>query len=71
MAGLDESYINDYGDAVAGAASEDIMSVINDVYPAADDLVFVIIGDANQIRADIAKYGPVTEMSITDPRFSP
>jgi zinc protease len=70
-AGLDESYINNYGDAVAGAASEDIMTVIKDVYPAPDDLVLVIIGDASQIREDIAKYGPVTEMSITEPHFTP
>jgi predicted Zn-dependent peptidase len=70
-AGLDESYINEYGDAVAGAASEDIMAVINEVYPNPDDLVLVIIGHADLIRDDIAKYGPVTEMSITEPRFSP
>jgi predicted Zn-dependent peptidase len=70
-AGLDESYINDYGAAIAGAASEDIQSVIASVYPVPDDLVFVIIGDAESIRDDIAKYGEVTEMSITEPRFTP
>ena len=45
--------------------------MIKEVYPASDDLVFAIIGDAELIRDDIAKYGPVTEMAITDPRFSP
>ncbi|MHA1572509.1 MAG: M16 family metallopeptidase, partial [Alphaproteobacteria bacterium] len=70
-AGLDESFINDYGAAVAGAASEDIQSVIESVYPQVDNLVFVIIGDAEQIRDVVAKYGPVTEMPITDPRFRP
>jgi len=70
-AGLDESYINNYGAAVAGAASEDIQSVITSVYPQVDNLVFVIIGDAEQLRDAVAKYGPVTEMSITDPRFRP
>ena len=70
-AGLDASYINDYGAAIAGAAGEDIQSVITSVYPAADDLVFAIIGDAELIRNDIAKYGPVTEMAITEPRFTP
>ena len=69
--GLDASYVNDYGDAVAGAAGESIRSVINDVYPEPDNLVFAIIGDANLIREQVARYGEVTEMSITDPRFHP
>jgi len=70
-AGLDESFINDYGAAVAGAAGEDIRAVIAEVYPQVDNLVFVIIGDAEQLRDAVAKYGPVTEMPITDPRFRP
>jgi len=69
--GLDASYINDYGGAVASAAGESIRSVINDVYPEPDNLVFAIIGDADQIREQLARYGDVTEMSITDPRFHP
>jgi predicted Zn-dependent peptidase len=69
--GLDESYVNDYGAAVAGADGEAIRSIINAVYPASDDLVFAIIGDAELIREQVAKYGPITEMSITDPRFQP
>ena len=70
-AGLDASYINDYGAAIAGAAGEDIQSVITSVYPRGRNLVFAIIGDAELIRNDIAKYGPVTEMAITEPRFTP
>jgi predicted Zn-dependent peptidase len=70
-AGLDESYVNDYGEAVAGAAGEDIQAVIRSVYPSPDDLVLVIIGDAGLIPDDIAKYGEVTEMSISEPRFTP
>ncbi len=69
--GLDAAYVNDYGAAVAGAGSESVQSVINSVYPSPDDLVFVVLGDAELIRDDIAKYGPITEMAITDPRFLP
>jgi len=69
--GLDASYVNDYGAAIASAGSEAIQSVVNSVYPGADDLVFVVLGDAELVRDDIAKYGPVTEMSITDPHFRP
>jgi len=69
--GLDASFINDYGAAVAGASGEDVRSVITEVYPHVDNLVFVILGDAELIREDVAKYGPITEIAITEPRFRP
>ena len=69
--GLDESYINDYGEAIASANGEAIRSVIKDVYPEQDNLVFTIIGDADLLREQVARYGDVTEMPITDPRFHP
>ncbi len=69
--GLDASYVDDYGDAIAGAGGESVRSVISTVYPQSDNLVFVILGDADLIRDDIAKYGPVTVMLMTDPRFRP
>lgn len=69
--GLDDSHINAYGDAIASADGETIQGVITSAYPAADNLVFVILGDAQAIREDVAKYGPVTEMSMTEPRFRP
>jgi len=31
----------------------------------------VLIGDAGKIRDAVKKYGPVTEMKLTDPRFAP
>ena len=69
--GLDESYINGYGNAIAGADAAAVRAVIDEVYPMVDDLVLVVLGDAEMIRDDIAKYGPITEMAITDPRFRP
>ena len=45
--------------------------VIDAVYPAAEDLVFVLIGDAELIRESVSQYGEVTEMPITEPRFRP
>ncbi len=68
---LDVSYINAYGDALAGATQESIAAVIDQVYPASDELVFVLLGDADLIREQIAQYGPVTEISISEPRFHP
>lgn len=69
--GLDVAYINDYGAAISAATIETVATTISDVYPLADNLVFVLLGDAAQIRDDIAKYGPVTEIAISEPRFRP
>ena len=69
--GLDRSYIDEYGAALAAATEDSVARSIAEVYPDRDGLVFVIIGDADVIRDDIAKYGSVTEMSITEPRFQP
>ncbi|MEG3048579.1 MAG: pitrilysin family protein [Thermomonas sp.] len=41
------------------------------VFPDSKDLVIVAIGDASKIRDWMKAYGPLTEMKLTDPRFSP
>ena len=69
--GLDRRYVDEYGAALSEATPVTISNTIAEVYPTADDLVFVLIGDAASIRDDVAKYGPVTEISITEPRFRP
>ena len=69
--GLGRSYIDGYGSTLEAAAAETIALTIGEVYPDPDSLVFVLIGDANAIRDDVAKYGPVTEVSITEPSFTP
>jgi hypothetical protein len=43
--------------------------VIEAVYPSRDDLVYVLLGDADAIRDAVAKYGAVTELPITEPYF--
>ena len=68
---LDAGYVDDYGPAISAAGSEAITAVIDEVYTRPDELVFVLLGDAELIREDIAKYGPVTEIAITEPRFRP
>ena len=48
-----------------------IADVVEAVYPASENLVFVLIGDAELIRESVSQYGTVTEMRITEPRFRP
>lgn len=69
--GLGADYIDGYGEALAAATPESVAAVIEDVYPTADNLVFVILGDAEIIREQVARYGPVTELAISEPRFRP
>ena len=69
--GLDRRYIDEYGAALAGVTPVSVHNTISEVYPLPDDLALVLIGDADAIRDDVARYGPVTEMSIDEPRFRP
>ena len=67
--GLDVAYINAYGQALAATDVASVADVIEAVYPLPDDLVFVLLGDAETIRDGAAAYGPLEEMPITAPRF--
>ena len=67
--GLDVGYINDYGAALLAADTAAVAAVIGAVYPVPDDLVFVLLGDAETIREQAARYGPLVEMSIAEPHF--
>lgn len=69
--GLGEDYIEDYGPQLAKVDLPETAAVIADAVPRPTDLVMVLIGDASKIRDAVAKYGPVTEMKIADPDFSP
>jgi len=67
--GLDVGYINGYGEALMATDTATVAAVIGAVYPSPDDLVFVLLGDAETIRERASEYGPLIEMSITEPRF--
>ncbi len=68
--GLDESYINDYASLIDAVTLESVTPVIDDIYPADGELVFVILGDAAEIRDAVSRYGAMSELSITDPVFA-
>lgn len=69
--GLNASYINDYGANLAAATPASIATVIESVYPSREALVFIVLGDADLIREQLTAYGPITEISISEPRFHP
>ncbi len=69
--GEPDEKINAYGPAIAAVNTDDAKDVIARVFPPVDDVVFVLIGNAADIRDGIAKYGDVTEIAITHPSFKP
>ena len=67
--GLGPDYIDKYGPALAAVSLENARATIDAVFPTSSNLVVVLIGDAAKIRADVAKYGPVAELSLTSDDF--
>jgi len=66
--GRDE--VDNYAKSIRATTPEQFSKAVA-VYPDSKDLVIVLIGDAAKIRESVKKYGPVTEMKISEPRFSP
>jgi predicted Zn-dependent peptidase len=69
--GLPDSALNDYARRVAAVSAEETEAVIERVFPSMDALVFVVIGDGDLIREELAAYGELTEIAISAPRFGP
>lgn len=67
----DRSYEDGYDAAVAAVDAQTLGAIIDAVYPTTDELVTVVIGNADAIRDELTRYGTVEEMSITQPVFSP
>ena len=69
--GLGRDDVDQFAARVAAVDEAAARTVIGRSFPASGDLAMVLIGDAARIRNEVRKYGPVTEMKITDPRFAP
>jgi predicted Zn-dependent peptidase len=69
--GLGPEDVNEYATRVALVDEKAARSVIEQSFPQPANLTLVLLGDAAKIRADVAKYGPVREMKISDPSFAP
>ena len=62
--------VDGYLGKVAAATPAEVAAA-TEVFPRSGDLAIVAIGDASKIREALRGYGPLTEMKLTDPRFSP
>lgn len=68
---LDRSYIDGYGEALAAVSLDDAKRVVAEVIPSSKNVVLVVIGKGDAIRDDLRKYGPLTEVKLSDPEFHP
>jgi len=69
--GLGPEYIESYAPALKNVGMQNARMVIDKVFPDPREVTIVLIGDGAKIRAQLKKYGPVTEMSLTQPSFAP
>jgi predicted Zn-dependent peptidase len=69
--GLDRSYIEQRASSLAAVSLDDARKIVQQQFPTADNLTLVVIGNAAAIRDGLRKYGPVTEMKLSDPTFAP
>jgi hypothetical protein len=69
--GLGREDVDGFAARVAKVDGPTARATIDAAFPTSTDLVMVLIGDAARIRDEVRKFGPVTEMKLTDPRFAP
>jgi predicted Zn-dependent peptidase len=68
--GLGREDVDGYADRINAVDADQLGKAIA-FYPTRADMAIVIIGDAAKLRETAARFGPVTEMKITDPRYIP
>jgi len=68
--GLPPSYIDQFDPALQRVDEAQVAQVVGTAFPCSDDLDIVLIGDAAQIREQVAPLGPLTERSLAAPLFA-
>jgi zinc protease len=69
--GLDRRYIDGYAAALSSVSDADTKRIVEEVFPTSENVTLVVIGQAAAIRNGLRKYGPITEMKLSDPVFAP
>lgn len=67
---LPRSEIDGYAGRLRGVTIEQAQAVINRKLPDPNNLLLVLIGNADLLREPAARYGPVTEMPLSAPVFA-
>lgn len=68
--GLPRSYIENYASELVKVDAPRLQQVIDEAFPSVQDVTIVVIGPAEQIRAGLSKYGPLTEAKLVAPTFA-
>jgi len=67
--GLTAADVDEFDERVNAVDAAVARKTIDATFPQSQNLAMVLIGNAAAIRDSVKKYGPVTEMKITDPHF--
>ena len=67
--GYDKSYVNDFETKVNSLTQQQAQALVSRHFPK-DNLQFLVIGKAEEIRDIVKKYGKVIEIDINDAGFS-
>jgi predicted Zn-dependent peptidase len=68
--GLPDSYIDEFGPALLRVDAHQASQVIAEAFPDSGNLAIVLIGDAQRLRRQAARFGPITERPLAAPDFS-
>jgi zinc protease len=68
--GLDPGYIENYGPALRNVTLRDAHRVLEQAFPLGRQLAIVVIGDAQQVRARLERYGPVQQIALAAGSFT-
>ncbi|MBS0421467.1 MAG: insulinase family protein [Proteobacteria bacterium] len=67
--GLGVGDIENYSTQLQSVTLPEMQDVIDTVFPSPDAVDIVLIGDAAQLRDQVGRYGPITEIPLTQPDF--
>jgi predicted Zn-dependent peptidase len=68
--GLDPGYIENYGPALRNVTLGDAHQVLEQAFPLGRQLALVVIGDAQQVRERLERYGPVQQIALAAGSFT-
>ncbi|HEX3838233.1 MAG TPA: pitrilysin family protein [Steroidobacteraceae bacterium] len=68
--GQDPGYIENYAPALRNVTLDDAQQVLDEAFPLGRQLAMVVIGDAQQVRERLERYGPVQQVALAAGSFT-